>query len=99
MLGLVSSHPYATRALETATGRFCDTALIKERAKELFSARPVSYIRDAELVSNEQGGALINTQFFVDHDEVNAIAASMGDSWKLGTLLDGMFFLLRVSFF
>lgn len=88
--GLVSSHPYAIRALETATARFCDPALIKERASKLVSPCPVSYIQDAKLVYPEEGGTLINTEFFVDHDEVNDIAMKMGDSWKLGNLHEGM---------
>ena len=73
--GLVSSHPYAVRALETATARFCDASWIKERAAALVSSCPVTYIQGAKLASE---GTQIDTQFFVDHAKVNEIAVGMG---------------------
>jgi len=85
--GLVTSHPYAVKAIETATSRRCDPALIARRAAALVESSRVPYASTHELrCDNSQ--SLINTQFYVDHSEVNDIISRLND-WPLGLLEDG----------
>ncbi|KAL6761127.1 hypothetical protein V8C86DRAFT_2543878 [Haematococcus lacustris] len=88
-VGLVTSHPYAVRALERATQRTCNRATIMPVARELLSQCNIPYVLDKALCF-EEGRCLIDTQFFVDHTDVNNILATTLDTeWELGGLEDG----------
>jgi hypothetical protein len=67
--GIVSSHPYAVRALERATGRQCSPELINQYAKELIECSRVPYVQGKELRICSRMSS-INTQFPVDHSEL-----------------------------
>jgi hypothetical protein len=91
--GLITSHPYAVRALEAATGERCQVAAIREHASALISASGVPYVQKLVL---ESKGVTINTNFFVDHSEINLLIDQeikrTDDGrfpWELGTLPDG----------
>jgi GNAT superfamily N-acetyltransferase len=90
--GLITSHPYAVRALEAATGERCQVATIREHASALIAASGVPYVQKLGLASE---GVTIDTTFFVDHSEINVLVAEeikRQDGrfpWELGTLPDG----------
>jgi len=90
--GLVSANPFAIRALEAATRRRCDRALIKERLPTVRSivSSAADYLADADLiVDNTQ--CVGNTGFFLDHSNVAAMLkdASATFPWQLGDLNEG----------
>lgn len=88
-VGLVTSHPYAVRALERATQRMCNRATIMPVARELLSHCNIPYVLD-KVLCFEEGRCLIDTQFFVDHTDVNNILATTLDTqWELGGLEEG----------
>ncbi|KAG5178017.1 hypothetical protein JKP88DRAFT_270620 [Tribonema minus] len=85
--GLVTSHPHAVRALEAATERACDRSLAISSAQALISHSGIPYVSQA-LVHFEGGKCLIDTQFFVDHSEVEAVLSGI-THWRLGPLEEG----------
>jgi hypothetical protein len=85
--GLVTSHPHAVRALERATQRRCDPAVIQQHAEGLIEASGIPYLRGCSLPRPGESCA-ISTGFFVDHTEVNQLLGRMR-GWRLGSLLDG----------
>jgi hypothetical protein len=84
--GLVSSHPYAARALEGATMRRCDRNLALQHAQELINYSGIPYIKGKDLCFDD-GRCLIDTQFPVDHSGVDHILLTI-DNWQLGPLDD-----------
>lgn len=77
--------------------------LVKENAKMIMEASPVSYIKDAKLCGSlfdpEDSTGLncgVNTGFFVDHEEPLDVLEMVRQNWKwpLGDLLDGHEYLL-----
>ena len=92
--GLVSSSPYAVRALEKATRHRCNLTLIKENMDRLvrFGACIIPYISEKqERIANEHT-AMINTEFYVDHALLDTMVKSVtaaGAPWKLGQLAEG----------
>lgn len=85
--GLVTSHPHAVRALERATQKRCDPALIQPHAESLIGACGIPYLAGCRLPRPEESCA-VNTGFFVDHTEVNLLLANTR-GWRLGSLQDG----------
>jgi len=75
--------------LETSTQRLCDPKLIKEYAPIIWKSCPVPYIKNS-ILKFEEESVLIDTKYFVDHEKVMNIVSELGDSWKLGKLLEGM---------
>ena len=106
--GLVSSHPYAIRALSNACNRInLDLKFIGDHAKDVIRACDIPYLSNIQLIgpifnkqssstvnSNQQPVSLVNTDFFVDHKEVLAILKHLNEKWKLGSLLDGHEFVV-----
>jgi hypothetical protein len=86
--GLMTSHPYAVRALESATQRKCDPQTISIYAKDLVKASGIPYFQKCQISINENH-SLIHSEFFIDHTEVNEILASLKSEWRLGTLGEG----------
>jgi GNAT superfamily N-acetyltransferase len=72
-VGLVSSHPAAVRALETAAGVRCSAVYNQQYASDILSACTVPYLKIAKLASNSY---TIDTSFLVDHTEVLRILAA-----------------------
>jgi hypothetical protein len=89
--GLITSHPHAVKALEGATQRECDRALIEEHAPDLVRYSKLPYVQNKQLCCDD-GKCLIDTQFFVDHTEVERIL-SRSKGWQLGPLEDGKEFM------
>lgn len=90
--GLVTSNPYAVRALEKATRRRCDPIVIKKFVDVIrkFGNEHIVYIRGKQIeVTDSQ--SVINTEFYVDHKELPAMLheATKTDPWKLGELREG----------
>lgn len=75
VMGLLSSHPHALRALERACARPIVQALVCEAAPALACDAGVPYFR-AEDILTEGGRCVANTRFFVDHAEVDALLAA-----------------------
>lgn len=86
--GLMSSHPYAVRALESATQRKCDPRMISTYAKDLIIASGIPHFQKCQ-IDIKESRSLIHSNFFVDHTEVNEIVVRLGNEWKLGTLGEG----------
>ena len=84
--GLVSSHPYAVRALEGATVRRCDRNLAAQHAQELIEYSCIPYMKGKTLCFDD-GRCLIDTQFPVDHSGVEQLLLTIKD-WQLGPLED-----------
>ena len=85
--GLVTSHPYAVKALEKACLLHCDPRRILVNAEELLKQSPVPYVRGRPIVSNEHQ-SVIGTDFDVDHTDIQKILTESRDSWRLGELAD-----------
>ena len=85
--GLVSSHPFAVRALERARDRRCSPSLISKHAAGLIAASGIPYVQGCPLQLGEER-SIIETKFFVDHTEVNNFLAEEED-WQMGPLKDG----------
>lgn len=82
-----------------------DLSFCRENAKLIFEASPVDYVRAMQphgslFEKDCTSGAisLVNTEFYVDHDEPLAALQTYKDSgkWSLGELLEGHEFLIIV---
>jgi GNAT superfamily N-acetyltransferase len=82
--GIISSHPYAIKALEKATKMKCNPKIISKYAPDIIIDSKIPYIHDSKLDCTEEY-SLINTNFYVDHTEVLSILEAMNEKdWKLG---------------
>lgn len=81
--GLVSSHPYAIRSLEKATGYLCEPNIIELIIPNLLNNNPIPYIQNKIVTKT-----IINTEFFVDHTNILNIIED-DDKWILGNLPEG----------
>jgi GNAT superfamily N-acetyltransferase len=95
--GMATSHPYAVRALEKAVGAKCDPAVIATIAAPFIASCGVPYVQASHVrITATPPCSIIETRFFVDHSEVDALRAAM-PAWQLGQLADGEeFFALAV---
>lgn len=89
--GLATSHPYTIKALERAAGRRVDVNRIRAHGQQIVQASGVPYISSAPICLSN-GRCVIDTQYFVSHEDVNEIARSL-PAWPLGILQDGEEFL------
>lgn len=76
--GLVTSHPHAVRALERATVRLCDMDGVKQHAAGLIAASGIPYVQGCTVADCK-----IDTQFHVDHTEINEFIRQE-KNWMLG---------------
>lgn len=87
--GMAASHPYAVRAMENAVGVRCSPSVISTVAVPFLVACGIPYVQGMPLrISQLPPTSVVNTSYFVNHAEVNAIRASMPD-WLLGEIADG----------
>ena len=97
--GLVTSHPYAVRAFEKATGHSVVPSTVqKSDVTSLLRASEVPYLQ-GKRTSVSSDHCTIDTKFFADHSEVNEILNKKGPDWLLGPLNEGEEFLAIVSYF
>lgn len=89
IVGLCTSHPYAVKALEKAGSRV-DPKKTAEYAKSIVKLSNIPYLKSAILKCTNET-SLIDTNFHVDHTEINNILDSLikGNKWQLGALPDG----------
>lgn len=92
--GVLSSSPFAIRALEKATRRRCVPKRIKKNSRKLvsFGSKNVSYVSKRMEVEITADTSKCDTQFFSDHSEVNEmikLASSDSTPWLLGSLKEG----------
>lgn len=92
--GLVTSHPAAVKALERATRLQCSPVQIARHAAELIDATPVTYAKNKPYLCTATT-SIINTDFQVDHTEVQQVLNEMS-AWRLGALPDGWEFFAFV---
>lgn len=92
--GIVSANPYAIRALEKTTRRRSDPIRIKHNLRKILSigVENLPYINEntETFVTNEI--SRINTEFFVDHSEVEQMIENVVTDtvpWTLGSLEEG----------
>jgi hypothetical protein len=93
--GLASSHPFAVRALESASEQLCLPQLIKKHANDLAIASGVPYLQGYELKVTEHQ-SIIDTKFFVEHNIVNSLVVN-DCLWSLGLLEEGEEFFAFVN--
>lgn len=86
--GLVSSHPYAIRALEKACACQCDRTSIDKYYKEFMYNSRLPYINSSMTLSIS---GTVDTEFNVDHGELLKIIEKEKElcRWNFGDLLDG----------
>lgn len=90
---MATSHPHAVKALENAAGSQCTPSVADLLAEKVLAACGVPYVQGKKLrVSEVPASSVIDTGFFVDHTEVDALRASIPD-WRLGELREGEEFL------
>lgn len=92
--GLITSHPYAVRGLEKATGLKCDPILIKAYAGFVITNSNIPYLQNC-ILDCTVNKSIINTNFFVDHTEINELL-TYENNWKLGSINEGEEFLALV---
>lgn len=92
--GIVSANPYAIRALEKTTRRRSDPKRIKHNLRKLISLGiehlPYINANTETFVTNEV--SKINTQFYVDHSDVEEMIENVVTDtvpWTLGKLDEG----------
>lgn len=92
--GLVTSNPYAIRALEKATRRRCDPQVIKQHLPNLkeFGESNVWYIDENTYFNVSDTNAIVDTKFYVDHSEIPQRIADVTHEdipWVMGDLKEG----------
>ncbi len=92
--GILTSSPYAVRALEKATRRRCDPQRIKKNYRMLlnFGTKNVDYVNaEMEIVVTDDS-SLVNTNFLADHSQLNEMIKNVSTAetqWTLGNLKEG----------
>lgn len=92
--GIVSSNPYAIRALEKATRRRATPVRIKRNLKRLknIGSTYVPYINEDAEIKIDNDNSQINTGFFVSHENTQEMLASVVSEnipWLLGMIDEG----------
>lgn len=92
--GIVTSNPYAVRALERATRRRCSLKEIKSKGDliERMAVEHLPYVDDDTEMVIDGRQSKVNTRFFVDHSDLqDKIDRVTGDGvpWVLGPLEEG----------
>lgn len=87
--GLVTSHPYAIKALERATRSKC-LNLGSEKVKYVLEKSQIPYLKlDNVQVKCDESQSLINTNFYVNHAEVEKVLRSVVEqSQKLDDIFE-----------
>lgn len=89
--GLVTSHPYAIRSLESSTGRNCDADRIRQEAPLLLERCGIPYM--ARCSRLDEHSVTVNTNFHVDHTEIKKLLEpTAGHHPVLGSIADGFEF-------
>lgn len=92
--GILSANPYAVRALEKATRRRCQPFRIARNRRKLLSVgdKYVPYISQDTDVVVQKDCSKINTGFFVDHSQLEAMihsVTSIDVPWLIGKIDEG----------
>lgn len=92
--GIITSNPYAVRALEKATRRRSIPVRIKKNIKKIMSvgSENINYIKNVTEYIVDTDNSKVNTNFFVDHaglTEKMFNVISEETPWLLGELNDG----------
>lgn len=92
--GIVSANPYAIRALEKTTRRRSNPSRIKHNLRKIISIgiQNLPYINEQTEIFVTDEASRINTEFYVDHSDVeNMINNVVTDTvpWTLGKLDEG----------
>lgn len=98
--GLVTSHPYAVRALERACRKTVSAHFAATYGQDIIEASGVGYL-EGRSINLLDGCCKIDTGFHVNHTEVNGIIAELNrqpaSGWLLGTINDGEEFVAVVD--
>ncbi len=92
--GLATANPYAVRALEAATRRSCDPAIIIQHLEQLklFTSKRINYFKDVQFYV-ETRQSVVDTRFFASHstiaDKMERLRMNE-NTWPLGALRSGM---------
>lgn len=92
--GIVSANPYAIRALEKTTRRRTDPVRVKHNLKKIISIgiENLPYINEQTETFVTSEISRINTEFFVDHTDVEKMIENVVTDtvpWTLGNLEEG----------
>ena len=97
--GIASSHPHAVRALERAAGRPRCPETAREHGAGLLAASGVPYLRGCVPlpIPKDPLTHSVDTRFFVDHTEVDAIVESGEDPMAFPRLAEGHEYLAIIK--
>ncbi len=93
--GIVTSNPYAVRALEKTSNRRCMPVLIKQHADEIISEigkTDTPFVLESTRFYFDNGVPELDTEFFVDRSDLEKkihSVTSKEKEWLLGELKDG----------
>lgn len=92
--GIISANPYAIRALEKATRRRCKPICILKDIDKIktLCIKYLPYVNEESIFFVNTETATLNTQFFVDHNDVPDMiknVTSLKTPWTLGDLKEG----------
>jgi 2-polyprenyl-3-methyl-5-hydroxy-6-metoxy-1,4-benzoquinol methylase/GNAT superfamily N-acetyltransferase len=92
--GLVTANPYAVRALEKATRRRCDPGRIERNQRRLLGlgSAHMPYVKATTDCVVDGGNSRINTEFFIDHSELDLMLEDVVKPevpWTLGRIPEG----------
>lgn len=93
--GIVSSNPFAIRALENAFGQRVDPVIVNQYSTRILSKLTIPYLSSGQLnvkIESSNVCCTFDTCFHVDHSEVDLIMKQMSD-WQLGDLGEGQEFI------
>lgn len=92
--GLVSYHPFAIKAFESAIGQKCDIAWIKTVADEIMDNVQIPYLKGKyHEINVEVVRCVMKTEFPADHSEADDQRYLLGSRWSLGDVEAGEEFL------
>lgn len=105
-VGILSSHPFAIMAVLSVFRRQIghsehDLVRSGEDAARIMKACPVTYVRQAEVRTDEVNAVCCaNTKFWVDHEEPKKALATLEHQrreWQIGDLPEGHEYLIIVD--
>lgn len=94
--GLVTSNPFAIKALEKSMHQKCQPEIIQLMTQSIINDSKIPYLQQSVIVDHT---CLVNTRFFVDHTQIIKILIQLtdNDTWTMGTKLpDGFEFVALI---
>lgn len=91
--GIVSSNPYAIRSLQKACGLHLSISITMQLGPKILKSCPLPYIANAIPMFDEMR-CVVDTKFYINHDEVDSFVIEYARGWPLGLLQEGEEFIV-----